>query len=461
MTEPSPPAWLDGALRYAGEWIAFQVRQSRLPGCTLAVSLGGALVAERSFGVADLARDTPLTPAHRFRVASHSKVFTAAGVMLLREAGRLHLDDPVGRHVPGLSAGTAAVTVAELLSHGGGLMRDGTEAGHWLDRRPFPDEAALRAQLTRPLVLEPNSRLKYSNLGFGLLGLALEAITGEPFADWIARSVVAPSGLAHTTPDLPPDGTPLACGHGAVLPMGERSAIPGRNPTRALAAATGFTGTAGDLARFVGSLDPTAPASVLSAASRREMVRHHRRVPHCEGERHYGLGVMAGAVDQHRHFGHGGAFQGFISRTACVPEWGTTVSVTTNAIDGLANQWVEGVIGILHRFALHGAPDPALAGWAGRWWSIWGALDLVPMGDRVLVAAPAGLAPFADASEIAPDGADSGRIALAHGMGSHGEAVRLHRAADGTPQRLRFAGSELLPEAAFRAEAAARAAAAA
>src|SRR3546814_13420854 len=69
------------------------------PGCVIAIARRGRVVLERAFGVADLATGEPLTPRHRFRVASHSKTFTATGILRLREAGRLRLDDPAGDHV--------------------------------------------------------------------------------------------------------------------------------------------------------------------------------------------------------------------------------------------------------------------------------------------------------------------------------------------------------------------------
>ncbi len=445
--------WLPDAARYAEHWLGYQMRMTEQPGCVLAVAHEGKLVAERAFAAADLAAGTPLTPEHRFRVASHSKTFTAAAVMKLHEAGRLHLDDPVGTHVGDLSPAVAAVTIGQLLSHTAGLLRDGVRAVHWQDRQPFLDGVALRAELAEPPTLPANSRQKYSNVGFGLLGLAIEAITGEAFGPWIAREIVAPSGLDSTTPDMPAaEGTPLATGHSAKLPVGRRFAIPGHNPTHALASATGFVSTAGDLARFVGSLDPNAQASVLSPASRREMTRRHWRVPDDSVGRHYGLGTIGGTLEGHDWFGHSGAFQGFISRTACVPEWGATVSIVTNCIDGLANPWVEGVLGIFHRFARDGAADPTAAEWTGRWWTSWGALDLVPVGRRVFVTIPALMQPFTDASELEIVSPTEARIARANGFGAHGEPARRLLSPDGTPTLLTLGGTELLPERALVAE---------
>src|ERR1700687_5884980 len=91
--------WLGAALDYIPRWLEFQMRQSELPGCSIAIAHRGRILLEQAFGFADLAKGIPLTPRHRFRVASHSKSFTAAGIMKLRERGKLRLDDPAGRYV--------------------------------------------------------------------------------------------------------------------------------------------------------------------------------------------------------------------------------------------------------------------------------------------------------------------------------------------------------------------------
>jgi D-alanyl-D-alanine carboxypeptidase len=445
--------WLDAAIRYAESWLDYQMRATELPGCVIAVAANGALVRERAFGVADLKTGEALTPRHRFRVASHSKTFTAAGIFRLHEAAKLHLDDPVSRHVHGLDAATGHTTIAQLLSHSSGVLRDGVDASFWQQRRPFLDEAELRAELARPPVIDPNTRFKYSNVGFGLLGLVIEAATGERYADWISREIVAPFGLDETLPDAPiPEAVPAAAGHGGLLPLGKRYPVDGGESGRALASATGFVSTASDLAHFFNALDPGSAKSALSAASRREMTRPQWSVPHVKDGRQYGLGVIAGSVGGRKWFGHAGAFPGFISRTATVPEWGVTVSIVTNAIDGFANPWVEGVISIFDVFSRRGAPEGPAILWAGRWWTIWGAVDLVPAGDKVLVAAPARLDPFGEAGELEVSDATSGRIALADGFASHGEPVARTIDASGAATYLKLGGAVLVPETALASE---------
>ena len=88
-TEQDKDAWLPPAVAAVSGWIEFQMRVMQQVGCVLAVARHGEVVFERAFGLADLGTGEPLTPRHRFRVASHSKTFTAAGIMLLRERGRL------------------------------------------------------------------------------------------------------------------------------------------------------------------------------------------------------------------------------------------------------------------------------------------------------------------------------------------------------------------------------------
>src|SRR3712207_3246436 len=99
-TGPVTNASLRPAAAAASPGIGFQMPAMHQVRCVLAVARHGEVVFERAFGLADLGTGEALTPCHRFRVASHSKAFTAAGVMLLRERGRLGLDDAVGRHVP-------------------------------------------------------------------------------------------------------------------------------------------------------------------------------------------------------------------------------------------------------------------------------------------------------------------------------------------------------------------------
>jgi CubicO group peptidase (beta-lactamase class C family) len=444
--------WLRSAIDYIPNWLEFQLMTSQQPGCMIAIAYRGEIVAEHAFGFANLDTGEKLTPRHRFRIASHSKSFTAAGIMKLREGRKLRLDDPVGQYVKKLHPQTAQATIAQVLSHSAGFTRDGADSGQFIDRRSYLNERELLAELQQPPAVEPNTRFKYSNHGFGLLGLLIEAITGEPYAVWIKREIVEAAGLKETVPNVPvARGTPFARGHLRHQPAGRRFVIPGDNPAHAMTSAAGFVSTAADTARFFAQLAPNAKRSVISAASRREMTRKHWRIP-ISFEAYYGLGVTVGQTDGWDWFGHGGGFQGYLSRTAAIPACELSISLLSNSIDGWAPIWLDGCMQILRAFKTRGAPNRRVRDWTGRWWTLWGAVDLVPMGNKVLAANPHFNNPFMDAAEIEISGRDTGRIVSANGYASHCEPVRRVRNKSGAVTDIWLAGADLRSEKALATE---------
>ena len=445
--------WLGAALDYIPRWLELQLRITERPGMAVAVHHRQKTVLDLALGHARLRGRKPLTTAHQFRIASHSKSFTAAGILKLREARRLRLDDAVGRHVPGLHADIAGATLAQLLSHSAGVTRDGPDAGQFQDRQPFLSRDQLLAQLREPPAIDANTRFKYSNHGFALLGQVIEAITGEAYADWMQREIVDAAGLRHTHPDaLPGDKLMLSDGHSGRALLGRRMVVPGDQSTHAIAPAGGFVSTAADVARFYAQLMPAARRSVLGVDSRREMTRRHWTVPHAAAPTGYGLGVMHGAYQGWEWFGHTGSLQGFVSRTCALPLQDLTITVLCNALDGFSWPWVDGMLQILQAFAVNGAPSAKTRDWSGRWWSLWGATDLVPMREKVFAVSPGLAAPFTDATELTVLRRDHARMTQANGYASHGEAARLVRDTAGTVKEVWLGGSCNRPEAAVARE---------
>ncbi len=448
--------WIPAALDYVPRWIDYQMAATEQPGCVIAVAHKGQVIFEQAFGVANLATGEKLTPRHRFRVASHSKSFTAAGVMKLREMGKLSLDDTVSRYISGLHESVAEATVGQLLSHSAGITRDGTDGGQFMERKPFLSLAELRADLSRPQPLATSDTFKYSNHGIALAGHIIEVVTGETYDAWIAREVVAASGLKETLPDvtvLPSPAPKFALGHSGKMPFGKRLVVPGSAAGNAMAAATGFASTAADLVRFFSSLMPTAETSILTAASRREMSRRHWRDRHSSIERYYGLGIIIGPVGPWSWWGHSGGWPGTLTRTSNIPDYDLTISVLTNAADGPSHMWMDGIVHILRTFQAHGTPDAAMADWSARWWSLWGAFDVVPVAkNRVLLATPALAQPFFDATVVETTGRDTGKVIEAQAFGDLGEGVRRTRDGNGAATELWVGGKQLKREADLVAE---------
>ena len=140
--EKQQPAWLAPALDYVQDWLAFQVERYKQPGCTVAIARGPELVAEYAFGQANLRTGERLDAAAPPPPSpSHTKTFTASGVLLLREQGRLGLDDAIGHHVHGLHKDVARPGSARrraALARRGLDAPDGADSGQFQDRPPLP-----------------------------------------------------------------------------------------------------------------------------------------------------------------------------------------------------------------------------------------------------------------------------------------------------------------------------------
>lgn len=449
--------WLDAALAYVSSWMAFQLRYHDQPGCAVAIAYKGKVVFDAAFGSANLTTGESLTRHHRFRIASHSKTFTAAGILKLRERGLIRLDDAVGRFVEGLHPRIAEASIEQLLTHSAGLVRDGDDSGQFMDRRPYLSAEELRADLAKPPPLEPGEMFKYSNHGYGLLGLVIEAVAGEPYAAWMKREILEAAGVNGIAPDIAfSDAAPVARGHSAKEPLGRRAVIPGDNRTNAIMPAGGFVASAGDLVRFYTQLLPNAEESILSPASRREMARRRWRDEGGPQERYYGLGAIIGRSGDWESWGHSGSLQGFISRTAVYAKQNLAVSVMANAIDAPAALWLDGIVNTLKTFSQKGAPRTEIADWHGRWWSIWGATDLVPVGDSVVIVAPTSFLPFLDGSEAEITESDGGLILKGSGFNPLRERLRRVRDAEGKIREIWIGGSRLVEEDVLRAEMIAR-----
>ncbi|HEX2904544.1 MAG TPA: serine hydrolase domain-containing protein [Jatrophihabitans sp.] len=425
-------------LDYYRGWLEYRCWYQRVPGVQVCVREDGRIRLSAAIGVADEPAATPLTEQHRFRIASHSKTFTAVLLLQLAEQGRLRLDDTVGQHLPELAgASTGAITVRELLGHGGGVIRDSEDGDFWQLVRPYPDEAQLLeiAGAAGAAVLARNERFKYSNIGFGLLGLIIERVTGSSFAATARQQVVDPLELAATGAEPDPDERArLAAGHSALSYARQRTVID-HVDTRALAAATGFYATAADLTAFYTALLPGNNA-VLGDDSQRQL--RQRQWPVKAGQSGYGLGVFLNQVGEHELFGHSGGYPGHITRTFACPQRRIVASVLTNAIDGPAEPLAEALFRMLElATAAEHRPAADPARFTGRFHSLWGVLDVAALDGRLFALNPAAASPVDDA--VALEVVDEQTLKMVSGPGgaSIGEYMRFEFDADGSIRSVR------------------------
>ncbi len=443
------------ACTYFDTWLAYRQRLDRIPGIQAAVLHEGDIVLETAHGHADVAADTVLTTDHRFRIASHSKTFTATAVVRLADRGVLRLDDTVGQWVPALAtAPIAGVTLRELLAHGGGLIRDGRDGDHWQLLRPFPDAATLtRIAVDDGAVLARNERFKYSNIGFSLLGAVIEAATGEPYADHVRAALLDPLGLTATTPDIDPMAADdHATGYTARSYAAERIPID-HIATGAMAAATGFSSTAGDVVRWAAA-HFLGDERIFPDDAKRAMQHTQWDV---EGSGEYALGFQVADLGGRRVLGHGGGFPGFITHTWFDPVDRLAVSVLTNTIDGAAQTAATlavRLVGLAQQHLDGGPNDMTVADpdrFTGRFTTLWGSFDVVALGGRLCGLAPSVDDPMPSIQPLVVVDDDTLRMVDGPGYSSSGEPLVYERDPDGAIVAVRGgSGSLALPDDVFR-----------
>jgi CubicO group peptidase (beta-lactamase class C family) len=429
---------LTEALAYYDSWLAFNQRYQRVPGIQVAVYAGDAIAFSAAYGFADVENGVPLTEQHLFRIASHSKTFTATAVLQLVEQGRLRLDDKAEQHVTEI-VGTplGQRTVRELLAHAGGVTRDGLDADWWQLSTSFPDRDELLEvlRLESSAVISENDRFKYSNIGYGLLGLVIEAASGTPYNAYVQTAIVDKLGLAGLGPELDPARlSEYAAGYSALAYADTRVPIE-HVDTRALASATGFFGNARDLVTYFSAHLP-GDDRLLTDKSKREM-QHPLWITGSDDKARYGLGLSVTKVGDVDVFGHGGGYPGHITRTLVDPERRLVVSALTNAIDGPAAQLAEGLLRLLNLADSKDRVEEAgLGRFTGRFANLWGITDFVLLGGRLYATDPTGPNPADEPQELEVDG-DTLRVTGGNGYGSYGESYRFTFDANGAVESVR------------------------
>jgi len=179
-----------------------QWNKSDSPGCALAVLHNDSPVYERGYGMADLEHDAAITPATPFHVASVSKQFTAAAILLLAEQGKLSLDDDARKYIPELPDFGVTIRINQLLHHTSGLRDqwDLLQLAGWRYSLDLITDADVMSLVTRQkdLNFPPGSEYAYSNTGFTVLGQIVTRVSGLSLREFTTKNIFEPLGMKNT-----------------------------------------------------------------------------------------------------------------------------------------------------------------------------------------------------------------------------------------------------------------------
>jgi len=420
-----------GAERLFSAWMEGQIAYRGLPGIVVGVVSDQELVWAKGFGFAEVNAKLPMTPTTKFRMASHSKLFTAIGIMQLREDGKLRLDDPVVKYLTWFKAKPAGdddgpITIEQLLSHSSGLQR---EAGdHWTSFE-FPTADELRLLYAdRQAAFAPSVRWKYSNLAYAVAGMIIEQVSGERWSDYVDRNIFKPLGMLDSSVDK--NVPELAVPYGRRMPDGSREVLPFVD-ARGMAAATGVTSTLDDMAKFVSAQfrkGPRGGSQIVSTGSLREM--HRVRSVEENWTSGTGLGFDISRIKDRTWIGHGGGYPGNTTQTLIQLDDKVGVIVLTNTNDSnpsdIARQLIA-TVGQAVATASASKPatrwDPTWARFAGLYRGRGGDSNVVLLNQKLVIVTPN--APNIDNPiTLEPLGEGRFRFVAPTGGGAVGEVVR-------------------------------------
>jgi D-alanyl-D-alanine carboxypeptidase len=331
------PAPVDTALARQVDVITNQVLQSTgVPSASVAVVKNGRLVYASAYGAAKLDPGVPATPDLRYAIGSISKQFTAVAVLLLQQDGKLRLDDPVSRFIPGLTRGNE-VTVRQLLSHTSGYQdfwpQDYVMPGMLQATTP---QAIADAWAKKPLDFDPGSRWQYSNTNYTLAGMVVEKASGMPFFQFVRSRILVPAGLTSAA-DF--DASPKAANTTGYVRYGLGPLRPAPD------AGSGWMWAAGELAMTAKDLATwdinLIRHGLLSPASYRELQREV--VLNNGAGTGYALGLDVGMQGGRFMLEHSGEVSGFTAENMVFPDDSAAIVVLTNqdaapASGAIANQ---------------------------------------------------------------------------------------------------------------------------
>jgi CubicO group peptidase (beta-lactamase class C family) len=305
------------------ELVQAEMRRQHIPGLALLVSRKGQPVRVEGYGLTDVELNVPVKPETVFQSGSVGKQFTATAVMMLVEAGKVSLEDPLTQYFPQAPAWWKHVTVRELLSHTAGFTDYPRDFDY---RKDYTEDELLKIVEAIPPAYPPGTSWSYSNLGFLTLGVLIHRVTGEFYGDFLHQRIFGPLGMSTTgiinEADIIPNRS-----SGYRLVNGQLKNQRWVSPTVNTTADGSLYFSILDLAKW----DAALYTEVLLKRSSLEQMWTVAKLGNGKPNAgHYGFGWFIESSDGHRVVEHEGQWQGFETQISRYVDDGLTVVVLTN-----------------------------------------------------------------------------------------------------------------------------------
>jgi D-alanyl-D-alanine carboxypeptidase len=283
------------------EYIETQMRRQKIPGLSIAVVKDGRVIKARGYGLANIETNTPATEKTVYKIASVSKQFIAAGIMMLAQEGKISLDDSVTKYITEAPDTWKPITVRQLLSHTSGLVRD---IPNFDGLKVMSDTESLKSAFPAPFRFAPGTKWAYCNVGYYALAEIIKRISGKPWPDFFDERIFKPAGMAQTQTTNVYDIVPNRASGYSPSKGGTENAL----VWYALRPSGAFLSTVLDMAKWDAALYPN---DILKSATKEEMWHSVKLMDGNDAK--YGLGWFVDKVNGHRWIHHDGGVPGFSS----------------------------------------------------------------------------------------------------------------------------------------------------
>jgi CubicO group peptidase (beta-lactamase class C family) len=320
------------------KYLKSQMQEHRIPGLALQIIRNGKTIKTAAYGLANVELNVPVKPETVFEIGSVTKQFTAAGILMLAQEGKLSVDDKISKYLKDTPGTWANVTIRHLLTHTSGIKSytglDGFQVWRHLNQEQF-----IKAIGKEPMEFQPGDSWKYCNTGFNLLGYIIENVSGKNYWDFMAERVFNPLGMQATTKRqfaliIPNRASGYEQTNHVWLNRG--------TDLTEVFSAGAIASTVGDLAKWNGSLDSDR---LLTPASKAQM---WTPVKLNDGKtRKYGFGWNVDTLEGHKNIGHGGSTSGFSASIQRFPDDHLAVIILTNTDEEIATTLAKKVATLL------------------------------------------------------------------------------------------------------------------
>lgn len=331
--------------------VAAALATGQVAGMSVAVVRDRDTLVLKGYGRADLEFDVPTPPDAIYEIGSLTKQFTATAILQLAEQGRLSLDDDLSKHLRDYPLQGRRVTIRRLLDHTSGIASyTSLPEYESLSLHALTPDSIVAFFSGRPFDFAPGEAMAYNNSGYFLLGLVIEEVSGESYADYVAKHLFEPAGMRDSR----------YCSERAVVKRRAHGYAMGPGGlVRAAYLAHTWPYAAGSLCSTVGDIVAWNRAlhgvKLLSERSYRELVSAGTLA---DGTRlRYAKGVAVDSLHGRRAVHHGGDIEGFTSELRWFPDGAVTIAVLMNSQGPVRPQAIAGAIGA----ALFGTPTPRTA----------------------------------------------------------------------------------------------------